>query len=273
MLKLLYFFLSVTVALLSGCGSSEDQSVSVTPTEAIFSTITLDDNNLKLLIPMYVYPTSDSQDWKDLLDFKSANPRSDVTIIVNPSNGDFNTSDSNYIQAITDAKAKGIHLIGYVYTGYGDRNISKVETNIDAWRDLYATYGISGIFFDEASNKAADLDYYRTISQYARDDGFSFIVLNAGITTDVSYMDSNISDVIVDFESDYTDFIKENLQWNTPTQDTALCSMVYGVDSNLFLDVIERLKENQQEYIYITSNKLAYVWSSLSEYVVKSSTQ
>jgi len=269
MLKLFHFFIGIVIILFSGCGSSDSNQVSTPTAQAVFSTSTLDNNNLKLLIPMYVYPKSNSIDWKDLLDFKRVNPKSDITIIVNPDNGEFTTENANYIQAIQNAKAEGIRVIGYVYTMYGQRDISKVEDNINSWRDLYKKYGVSGVFFDEASHKKEDLDYYRTLSQYARGEGLSFIVLNAGTLTDSSYLDSDIADVIVDFESDYTDFIKDTVQWNEANSYTELCSMVYGVDSDSFLAVIERLKDAKQQYIYLTENKHAYAWNTLSKYVFK----
>ncbi len=272
MLKLFFInIITIGIFLFSGCGGSDSESTSMTvpDSQTVFSSITLDNNNLKLLIPMYVYPKNNSIDWQDLLDFKSVNPNSDITIIINPENGDFNTTDENYIQAIKNAKAQGIRLIGYVYTQYGTRDISETEANIDAWRDLYKQYGVSGIFFDESSDKQEDVDYYKNISAYARGEGLPFIVLNAGTITDSSYFEDDIADVIVDFEGDYESFTKDTLQWNKANSNTALCSIVYEVNNDSFFNAIEKLKYTKQQYIYLTSNKHEYAWNSLSKYVFK----
>jgi hypothetical protein len=61
-----------------------------------------------------------------------------------------------------------------------------MEAEIDTWRSFYPTIG--GIFFDEQSNKAADVDYYRTLSEYAKAQGLAFTVGNPGTDTAESFI-------------------------------------------------------------------------------------
>ena len=90
--------------------------------------------------------------------------------------------DPAYASGIARLNAAGIKVIGYVATGYAVNSPAAVKADIDRWRAFYPGQ-ISGIFFDEQSNRAGDVPYYRDLSQYAKAQGLSFTVGNPGTDT------------------------------------------------------------------------------------------
>jgi hypothetical protein len=186
-----------------------------------------------LLIPLYSYPNwwdEDNYVWKRLIDAKNQYPYCNIIAIINPNNGDFNSSNSDFEQGIKDLKKSDIHLTGYVYTSYGDRNDSKVKANIDAWQQYYQSLGIEGIFFDEVSTDPQKLSYYQNLTEYTRSKGFSLTILNPGITTNQTYIDSNISDIVITYENAYEDVLTSPpTDYNTPSSSTELAILIHQI--------------------------------------------
>jgi len=223
--------------------------------------------DLEILIPLYIYPNKDA--WKDLIDIKNRHKNASITAIVNPNNGHFREEDTNYTTAIQELVDANIKVIGYVSTQYGDRDANDILEDIDAWRDIYKNSGVSGIFFDETSTDGDFLDYYRDLTNGAKDRGFNFTILNAGITTDQSYIDSNIADIVVTYESTYTDLINNPPQtYNSPTKDTQLSILVYAMDGDKVDDLISIAREHKFSYIYFTEDGVSgNPWNTISEYL------
>jgi len=69
--------------------------------------------------------------------------------------------------------------VGYVRTTYGKRSIEDVKADIDKYFDWY---NINGIFFDEVKADAEFIDYYHTASDYVKNRGENYVVLNPGTT-------------------------------------------------------------------------------------------
>jgi Spherulation-specific family 4 len=122
-------------------------------------------------------------------------------LIVNPLNGPGPSVVPAYRRLITGAQASGHTLVGYVYTNSGARPISAVERDIARWRTFY---GIRSIFFDEVSESAAQLPYYRTITAYARTHGATLMVLNPGTVPARGYF--GLGAIVVTFEDTYASF-------------------------------------------------------------------
>ena len=97
-------------------------------------------------------------------------------VIVNADTGPGTTDDSNYVAAITDAKAAGWTMLGYVDTAWATASISAVELQVDEWRSLY---GVDDVFFDEVTGASANLSYYETLTRYVHSLG-GIDILNPG---------------------------------------------------------------------------------------------
>jgi hypothetical protein len=161
---------------------------------------------MKMLLPLYVYPGST---WEAVV---SAASKIDIIAIVNPNSGPTATPSSAYTTYMNKLKTAGAEQVGYVYTSYASRSLSAVKADIDIYKNKYPH--VIGIFFDEASNKAADVAYYRELYNYVLSKGYVHSILNPGVTPDAGYLD--ISTNIVVFEDygssvnskSYKDFVK-----------------------------------------------------------------
>ncbi|MER3408116.1 MAG: hypothetical protein C4292_05060, partial [Nitrososphaera sp.] len=63
-------------------------------------------------------------------------------------------------------KAPNIAIIGYVYTSYGNRDISIAEQRIDLYKQLYNV--TKGILFDEVAYTDGKQQYYRDLTSYVK---------------------------------------------------------------------------------------------------------
>jgi len=129
------------------------------------------------IVPLYTPPTDPS--WSTVIAAKAAHPTVGVVAVVNPASGPGAAVDSGYAAGIARLTAAGVKVLGYVATGYAVRNPPEVKADIDRWRTFYPGQ-IGGIFFDEQSDRAGDVGYYRDVSQYAKAQGLSFTVGNPG---------------------------------------------------------------------------------------------
>ncbi len=223
--------------------------------------------DLEILIPLYIYPTNGA--WQELIDIKNNNPNISITAIVNPSNGHFDSEDSNYTKAIKELKSANIRVVGYVSTLYGERDIDEAIADIDAWSRIYKSSGVSGIFFDEVSRDIAYLDYYANLTNQAKSRNLDFNILNPGITTDQKYIDANIADIVVTYENRARSLLENPPKtYNTPTTNTKLSLLVYKLEDNIVDDLISFAREHKFSYIYFTEDGFdRNPWDSISEYL------
>jgi hypothetical protein len=130
---------------------------------ALLSLGTLVAAPLGIMVPAYFYPGAL---WNKL---NVAAGRVPLTAIMNPNSGPragYAADFVNYNQAILALQAAGGKVIGYVYTGYGNRPIAEVKADIDFYQDHFTR--IDGFFLDEMTQtpNAAQLTYYRELYTY-----------------------------------------------------------------------------------------------------------
>ena len=129
-------------------------------------------------------------------------------IVLNPSNGPGQSVDANYAQLVYEAQAKGIKVIGYVYTQWANGNVSVAQA--EGWIDkYYSWYHVDGIMLDEANDSCdrAPLNFYADLYSYAKDEpGHAIVLLNPGEATGECY--AAVSDVLLTFENDYADYLR-----------------------------------------------------------------
>jgi hypothetical protein len=135
-------------------------------------------------------------------------------MIVNENNGDDTSYQPAIAEAIRAARASGIFIVGYVYTGYGQRDPAVVRNRVDA---VYRNYLVDGIFFDEAPTDClapnpiggTTYGYYQQLGEYvrARQAGGRLVILNPG-TQPANDCWMSIANILVTAESsslaDYT---------------------------------------------------------------------
>jgi hypothetical protein len=146
-----------------------------------------------------------------------------------------------------------------VYTSYGLRSISLVESDIDKYNTWY---NLDGIFFDEMSNVAGKETYYQTLSNYADSLGLTITVGNPGTDTISTYI-GTVDNIII-YESAGLPSLSSLGGWHSNYDKSNFSIIPYAVSS---LD---------QEYvasatiytgfIYITNDNLPNPWDSLPPY-------
>ncbi len=141
-----------------------------------------------VVIPLYVYPSSDETNYNELLKFS---PRNEVFIILNPMNGPGITKDTNYENAIKSLRERGYLILGYVYSSYASRDINEIKNDILRWLEFYT---IDGIFIDEVSTSMSNFGYYSNIYEFIKGNSKK-VVLNPGILVTKEF--SDISDIVV----------------------------------------------------------------------------
>jgi len=164
---------------------------------------------IRLAIPSYQDPGSPP--WNAW----AAPGRASIGImIVNENNGDDTSYHPAIAESIRAARAAGIFVVGYVYTGYGARDPDVVRERIDA---VYKNYLVDGIFFDEtptdclAANRFGGTHYshYQQLGEYVRtrQAGARLVILNPG-TQPANDCWMSIANILVTAESsslaDYT---------------------------------------------------------------------
>src|SRR5688572_1832166 len=97
--------------------------------------------------------------------------------------------NDDYVHGLTDLSSGGVHIVGYVSTDWGRRDIAEVKDEIALYRDHYQVGGqgvIGGIFLDEAATDVAAIAYYRDLYDYITGLGLD-VILNPGAQPDPQY--------------------------------------------------------------------------------------
>ena len=210
-----------------------------------------------VIVPLYASPGAF---WDNLVSEKQAHPAVPVIAIVNPKNGSGNSLDQPTLSGIQKLQSAGITVLGYVYTSYGTRNSSAIQSEIGNYK---AWYNTNGIFFDEMSNTAGHEQYYYNLTSYAKSRGMSYTVGNPGLDTLLSYIGTVDTIVIYDNNGSATPSYLSG--WHTGYDKKNFAVMSYGVNS--FNQSSVGMQTNFVGYLYITSNDSPNPWDSGSPYL------
>jgi Spherulation-specific family 4 len=182
-------------------------------------------------------------------------------MIVNLNNGDDTTYYPGVDQAIRDTRKQGIFVVGYVYTGYGQRDPAVVHRKVDA---VFRNYLVDGIFFDEvptdcAANSVAGSNYryYQDLADHVRRNqvGGRIVILNPGTQpNDDCWM--SIANILVTAESSSLQDYVQNYQpeaWFHRYPPDRFWHIVYAVPSTKQLnDVIALSLKRGASWVYVT---------------------
>ena len=160
---------------------------------------------LRVLIPLYIYPTHyqpDTYAWRNIT---LAQPYVPITAIINPNNGPDNAPPNrDYAKGLADLREARVTLLGYISTRYGERNMAEVKREIDLYNQYYE---VNGIFLDEAASSLTQLKYYQELYTYIKaKPALSQVVLNQGTQPNESYLSKPAADIAVIFENYSTEW-------------------------------------------------------------------
>ena len=228
--------------------------------------------SLKILIPLYSYPNWRDKKkyiWNKLIQLKKQYPNTEITAIINPSNGHFRKGNSDFEHGIKDLYNADIKMVGYVFTSYASRPLEEVKSDIEAWRKYYQDLGIEGIFFDEVSTDKDKLQHYAQLCNIAGSNGFDNIILNPGITTDQHYIDSGMATAVVTYENIHDSLLNNPpSHYNKPSDNTALSLLVYEMKNGAVSDLIKFAKKHHFDCIYFTEDGAdGNPWDTISGYL------
>jgi Spherulation-specific family 4 len=167
---------------------------------------------------------------------------------------------ASYASGIARLNAAGIKVLGYVATGYATKMAAVIKADMDSWKAFYPGQ-LGGIFFDEQSNRAGDVAFYRDLSQYAKAQGLSFTVGNPGTDTAESYIGA--LDAMLIYESAGLPSASQLGGWHANYAPSNFGVIPYAVamDPNFIRNARQHV-----QYIYLQNDSLPNPWDSLPGY-------
>ncbi len=177
-------------------------------------------------------------------------------------------TDSSYGAVIDNLQADSGKVIGYVYTSYGTRALSSVESDIDAWYTFYPS--MNGIFLDEQTNVTGKESYYGQIYNYVKQkDSSSLVVTNPGTSTLESYLfygGKRIADVICTFETNQGFNMWTPSSWCSKYSRDNFYVIPYNIPSSQWLSTINRAASLNVGWVYLTDATLPNPYNGLPSY-------
>ena len=209
------------------------------------------------IVPLYTYP--DDPSWTAIVTAQKAHPSVRVVAIVNPDSGPGASKDGAFTTGIAKLQAGDIQVIGYVATEYANHSLASMQAAIDEWKTFYPQ--IEGIFFDEQSDEAADVPYYRTLSQYAKARGLTYTVGNPGADTAEAFVGA--LDTMLIYESKGLPALSKLAGWHTKYAVTNFGVIPYGTP---FDAAFVQQARQYVGYIYLQNDDLPNPWDTLPPY-------
>lgn len=195
-------------------------------------------------------------------------------VVINPDSGPGDSPDPAYSNLVQAARARGIKVLGYVYTTYGQRDPQLVRSDVERY---YEWYEPDGIFLDEASTDCdLEREYYRPLYNWikATYGAAQVVALNPGTRTEECYVQA--SDVLLTFEescvqdasandcSNYRDWMLAG--WEATYPADRFWHLVYNVPADYLPNVLAKARSSHVGWVYITSDGGANPWDTLPIY-------
>lgn len=208
-------------------------------------------------VPAYFHPALRLGDW-DVL----ARPDQRIrAVVLNIDNGPGVAPELALAAAADRALAAGMPVIGYTDTGYGTRPIGHIRTDMLAYTEWYGTVGF---FFDQVSTGYGDLEFYRRVTDMAREFGGT-VVLNHGAYPDPRYAD--LADVLVTFEGPWSAYGAVRAPgWARQLPAGRFWHLVYATPPAMLTAALSHAAECNVETAYITDRAGTNPWSGLPSY-------
>jgi hypothetical protein len=218
---------------------------------------------VRISIPAYFDPRLAAATWHRVFD--AALTTCDV--VLNPDSGPGAEYRAEYADLVQSLERVGIRPLGYVSTGYAHRSLADVESDIDTW---YAWYRIGGIFADEVSCAAGDLDFYASVTGCvrSRESGRSRIAFNPGTHATLEHM--QLCDVLVNWEGSWSDYryaYPANPLWVKDYAAERFWHIVHGCRNvSSMRPALVLARERHAARVYVTGGNQTNPYADLPEY-------
>ncbi len=246
--------------------TENDTEIQQTMESSPLLTSYLQENDFKLLIPLYSYPSESNIEWRKLLDYKLVYPDIQMTVIVKHDDENFTQRDDNYYASISELQANGIKVIFYINARHS--TIQETKGSIDAIHTSYYDAGLSGIFFDKVPSNETNLNYYTEVILYAKSKGLEFSVLNVSADSGDSKFYDGICDVLVIFEGSADELQKATLtkKYNL-SSGTTLAILAYETHDSDLENILKKVEDTNCQYVYFTKTSSDNRWSYFSKFL------
>ena len=225
----------------------------------------------RIAVPAYTIPGDST--WNG---WATQAPGAVGLMIVNLNNGDDTAYYPDVDAAIRAARKKGIFVIAYTYTSYGQRDPAIVRSRIDA---IYDNYVVDGIFLDEVPTGCNDANsfnhtqfqYYQELANYVRQEeaGARLVTLNPG-TASPNDCWMSIANILANFEGSGLDSYRNtyiDYAWTHLYPPDRFWHIVFGVSSvSDMRTVIELARERGAAWVYVTDDVLDNPYDNLPTY-------
>lgn len=223
-------------------------------------------------VPAYFYPSQPTSQWNTAVNDAPLPSGHRQIIIMNPSNGPGKAIDQNYVAAVklVHSAGPGFLVFGYVYTKYGKRSLSTVESDINKYQQWY---GVDGIFVDQTASSASYVSsYYQPLVNYITglipNGG---VELNPGVYPDQSYANITVpssSYLIIDvFESSYSSYLTATIpSWAFSYPASLFGHIVYSTTAAEVPNALSLSTQRNAGWIYLTDNGVSNPYLSLPSY-------
>lgn len=182
-------------------------------------------------------------------------------LVANPSSGPGAAADPAYAAAVASSRAAGIEVLGYVSTRWGHRPPDEVRQEVAAYRDWY---GISGIFFDEASSTPDALPHYGRLAGPVRLSG-GCVALNPGTVPDERY--AALADVLVVFEGPCSAYrCWSPPLWTERYPRQRFWHLVYDTHTDEVAAALRTAERRSAGVVYVTDDVMDNPWDRLPSY-------
>jgi len=224
----------------------------------MFSLSSRAQNTHRLAIPSYAYPST--KEWKT---WESLGSQTVGIMVLNLNNGDDTRLDESVATSVKHTQESGILVLGYIHTGYAQRDPAEVRAKIDA---VVANYKVDGIFLDEtptdcgapARYGGSNGAYYDALTSYIRSKpGKHMTVLNPGtMPLDDCWM--KFADILLTFEeatlANYQQHYVDR-EWLHRYPPERFWHLVYSVGSaDQMLQIVSLAQQRGAGWLYVTDD-------------------
>jgi len=128
---------------------------------------------LPLVVPAYFHPAARPRQWQWLAE----HPGQVRMVVLNVASGPGTRPQEAFLAAAGRLHRAGVHVLGYVDTGYGRRDPAAVLDETGRYREWY---GVRGVCFDQAAAGAEHIRHYAELADRARAMGAEVVFFNHG---------------------------------------------------------------------------------------------
>jgi hypothetical protein len=213
--------------------------------------------SIRLAVPAYFAP---GPEWQRMI---AAAPTVGM-VIINPASGPGTSTDPAYTQAIAQARAAGIIVLGYVSTSYGQRLEADVIADINGYYDLYA---LSGIYLAEGPMEAdctpLEAQYRRVADAAHARDTHAYMAVGTHFCPTYVYF----FDLMVEFAMSWSDYQSYAAPtWMPAGSPERFCHFISDVPPDQAGAAISRAIANGAGWVFATDQSEPNPWARLPGY-------